>query len=67
MIVSQVLELKNDVELKYNLKFKKGAEFTIVRDVVYMGGFMLPPDMQGYIYGWITQNLNLFKDVTRQW
>lgn len=67
MIKEKVLKLKEDVELNHGLKFKKNDEFNIVMDVVYMGGFMLPPEHQKGIYLWIVQNPNLFEDVTRNW
>ena len=49
------------------LILKKGQEFEIVTDVVYMNGFPVPMDMQRMFYTWITQNQNLFSDDTRQW
>ena len=45
--------------------FKNGQEFHIVADVVYMGGFPLPPGMQKPFIDWILKNKNLFVGDTR--
>lgn len=68
MIKEKVLKLKEDSQnLKFGLNFKKGDEFTIVMDVIYMGGFPIPKEMQEYVYGWITTTPNSFEDTTLNW
>lgn len=67
MINARVFKLKQDVELKHGLKFLKDSEIEVVQDMVYMGGFPLPPQFQEYLYGWIIQNQNLLEDVTKNW
>ena len=67
MIQNQVYRLKHpQKDLQYGLTFKGGEEFHIVMDVVYMQGNMLPPELQEFMYGWITGNSKLFIDDTRQ-
>jgi hypothetical protein len=67
MITARVFKLNQDAVPRPDFDFKKGQEFEIVTDVVYMNGFPLPIDMQRMFYTWITQNQNLFSDDTRQW
>lgn len=65
----KVLKLKEEIEFKElnNLKFNKNQEFEVVNRVVYIGGYMLPPEMQNFILTWIENNPNSFEDVTRNW
>lgn len=67
MIEAKVYKLKEDVELNNNLTFKKNQEFEVVNKVVYMGGFMIPPDLQQYLHNWIITNPKLFFNDTRNW
>lgn len=65
----KVLKLKEEIEFKElnNLKFNKNQEFEVVNRVVYIGGYILPPEMQNFILSWIENNPNSFEDVTRNW
>jgi hypothetical protein len=47
------------------MKFKKGEEFHIVMDVLYMNGFPLPTMFQAPLINWIVSNPKLFVDDTR--
>jgi len=67
MIVNKVYKLKEDATLTKELVFKRFQEFEVVNDVVYMNGFMLPPDLQPLFYKWLTENENLFTDATKNW
>jgi hypothetical protein len=67
MILNKVFILKDKADnLDYQLVFNAGEEFHIVTDVVYMRGHMLPPDLQNYIYNWLTENPNLFRIDNRR-
>ena len=46
-------------------EFRNGEEFHIIRDVVYMGGFPLPTNMQELVIKWIKDNPSLFINDTR--
>jgi hypothetical protein len=68
--VDKVLRLKKDIDLKiaqYNepMKFKKGQEFHIVANVLYMGGYIIPIGLQKPLISWIEDNPNLFMGDTR--
>jgi hypothetical protein len=67
MIQSKVLKLLKETKLQNGVKFDAGQEIEIVMDVVYVGGYPLPPNMQGMTLNWINQNPTLFKDITRNW
>ena len=67
MIVAKVVKLTEDAKPRKDFEFKKGQEFEIVMDVVYMNGFPIPRELQGTFYNWITKNPKLFEDDTRQW
>ena len=64
MISSMILELKDDASVG-SLSFPAGTEFHIIQDMVYMHGHPLPPDSQEGALGWITGNMNLFKEIFR--
>ena len=64
---NKVLTLLKETTLKNGVKFPAGQEIEIVMDVVYVGGYPLPPNMQALTIHWITQNPTLFKDVTKKW
>lgn len=57
MIDQKILRLKKDVVLDKDLKFDEGTEFEIVADVVYIKGFMIPPDLQQFMYSWLVENM----------
>ena len=61
MIQNKVLKLKNAATLSNGVNFPAGQEIEIVMDVVYMGGYPLPPNMQNMLLNWINNNPNLFK------
>ena len=67
VIVTKDFKLNKDFNLSIGVSFKAGQEFTIVNDVVYLNGHMIPPDQQNYFYSWITNSPKLFDDVTRKW
>jgi hypothetical protein len=67
MIQSKVIQLLKETKLPNGLSFSAGQEIEIVMDVVYMGGYPLPPNMQMNMLNWINNNPTLFKDVTRNW
>lgn len=66
MIQNRVYRLKQPFTLMKDMSFKSGEEFHIVTDVVYMQGYMVPPEMQDMFYNWIVKNPKLFVDDTRQ-
>jgi len=67
MIIAKVFKLTQDAKPRKDFDFKKGQEFEIVMNVVYMNGFPVPRELQSLFYNWIITNENLFKDDTRQW
>lgn len=67
MIKNRVYKLKKTVEVARGLTLQAGQEIEIVMNVVYMGGFMLPPEMQLLFLEWIKNNPALFEDDTRNW
>jgi len=65
MITNKVIRLnKEHTIVGTKLVFQTNQEFEIVRDVVYMGGFPLPPEFQSIMLKWIMDNPTLFKDRT---
>ena len=65
MIKNKVLVLKKDATLEHGLEFKRGQEFEIVMDVVYMHGFKVQDNINAFIVNWIKANLKLFREDTR--
>lgn len=63
----KVLKLLKETTLQNGVKFPAGQEIEVVMDVVYVGGYILPPNMQALTLNWINQNPNLFEDVTKNW
>jgi hypothetical protein len=63
----RVLKLLKDSTLVNGVKFPAGQEIEVVMNVVYVGGYPLPPGMQGMVLFWINENPNLFEDVTKNW
>jgi hypothetical protein len=64
---AKVLKLKTSAKMNEHLNFKEGQEFEVVNNVVYMGGFPIPSDMQPMFREWINNNPQLFVDDTRVW
>lgn len=67
MIENKVLKLLKESTLNNGVKFPSGQEIEVVMDVVYIGGFPLPRNMQAITLSWIKENQNLFVDITRKW
>jgi len=67
MIDSRVYRVKQPIEIMKGITLQKGQELEIVRDVVYMNGYPIPPEMQPIFYAFIINNPTLFEDDTRQW
>ena len=67
MIDNKVVSLKKAATLKNGVNFPEGQEIEIVTDVVYVGGYPLPPNMQGLVLNWINSNPDLFTETTRKW
>jgi hypothetical protein len=67
MIENKVLKLLKDSTLQNGVKFSVGQEIEVVMDVVYIGGYPLPPNMQAITLNWIKENPSIFKDVTINW
>jgi hypothetical protein len=67
MIENKVFRLNQSTRLQNGIEFPKGQEIEVVMDVVYIGGFPLPPSVQATTLNWIKENPTLFKDDTRNW
>lgn len=67
MIQSEVYKLKEAALVAKDMPLQAGQELEIVMDVVYVNGNMVPPNMQGLFYSWITNNPTLFNIVTKNW
>jgi hypothetical protein len=67
MITNRVYKLKKAEEVRPGMPMPAGQELEIVTDVVYMNGYMIPPDLQSLMYNWIVNNPTLFDDVTKNW
>jgi hypothetical protein len=57
--------LKSDQTVVKGLDFKKGTEFHVIGEVVYMGGHLLQKNVNKLIYDWINNNPELFMIETR--
>jgi len=64
---AKVLKLLKETTLPNGVKFPVGQEIEIVMDVIYVGGYPLPPNMQATTLNWVNENPKLFKDVTMNW
>lgn len=62
----KILRLTKDVNVTNDMKLTKGTEFTIVNDVVYMEGLVVPPGTQNLLYNFIVNNQNLFREDHRR-
>ena len=67
MINGKVYKLKQTTEVVKGITLQAGMELEIVMNVVYMGGYPIPPELQQTFFNWITNNPQLFKDDTRTW
>jgi len=67
MIQNRVYKLNKETTLQNGVKFSLGQEIEVVMDVVYIGGYPLPPNMQSLVLQWITSNPTLFTDTTKNW
>lgn len=67
MIQNKVLKLKNAATLSNGVTFPAGQEIEIVMNVVYVGGYPLPPNMQSLVLNWVVNNPNLFTETTLKW
>jgi len=67
MIKNAVFKLLRKTTLQNGVTLPEGQELEVVMDVVYMGGYPIPPNMQPLVLNWIKNNPNLFADVTRKW
>jgi hypothetical protein len=61
MLKNGIYVLKSEATLSNGLIFKQGQEIEVVANVVYMGGFPLPFNLQAKILNWMSDNLSLFK------
>jgi|TARA_R110000868_G_C10864069_1_gene761744 hypothetical protein len=64
---ARVIKLIKESTVMKGATLPKDTELEVVNDVVYMGGFPIPPEMQGIFLNWIDTNPKLFKDDTRPW
>lgn len=67
MITNKVYRLKQAVEVAKDMPLAAGQEIEIVTDVVYINGFMVPPNLQPLFYNFIINNPSLFEDATKNW
>lgn len=67
MIQSRVYRLKKDARLQNGVSFTANQEIEVVMDVVYVGGYPLPFEMQATMLDWIVSNPTLFDDMTKNW
>ena len=61
----KILRLKQDTTLNGGFEFKKGTEFEVLNDVVYMSGFPVAINTQATLLAWIKANPNIFKEDLR--
>lgn len=67
MIQNRVFKLKKAFTLQNGVEFPAGQELEVVMDVVYVGGYPLPPNMQSLVLNWIKNSPALFTDTTKNW
>jgi len=67
MITNKVYKLKKAVQVNKEIHLEAGQEIEVVMDVVYMGGYPLPPHFQHFFLNWLKNNPELFYDDTRKW
>ena len=62
-----VYKLKEDTTPMQGINLKRGQEFEVVQNVIYMDGYPLDSNMQGFFYNWMVAKPKLFENVTRNW
>jgi hypothetical protein len=67
MIQNKVYKLKKETIISEGIILPESQEIEIVTDVVYVNGYMVPPDLQLLFYNWIVNNPDLFDDATKNW
>ena len=67
MIQNKVYKLKKETIISEGIILPESQELEIVTDVVYVNGYMVPPDLQSTFYNWIVNNPQLFEDATKNW
>jgi len=59
-IKNKMYRLKKDTEVTKNMQLKANQEISIVNDVVYVDGYPIQSELQGFFYNWIMNNPTLF-------
>jgi hypothetical protein len=67
MIQNKVYKLKKETIISEGIILPESQEIEIVTDVVYVNGYMVPPNLQPTFYNWIVNNPELFDDATKNW
>ena len=67
MIKNRVYKLNKATKLSNGVEFPVNQELEVVMDVVYVGGYPLPFNMQSLVLNWINSNPLLFTDTTKKW
>lgn len=66
MIQNKIYRVKQEsIISKINLTLKKEQELEVVRDVVYMGGFMVQTNLQSAMLEWIKANPSLLTEIRK--
>jgi len=65
MIQNGVFRLTKDSIVMDGMDFKAGQEFEVIAGVVYMGGFPLQLNLQALIKDWMSKNMSILVNDTR--
>ena len=65
MIQNGVFRLTTDSIVMDGMSFKAGQEFEVIAGVVYMGGFPLQLNLQVLIKDWMSKNISILVNDTR--
>lgn len=65
MIKNGAYILKKDVTIIKDLNFTKGQEIVVAGNNLYINGLPLPFELQSLVRGWMSKNMKLFIDDTR--
>ena len=65
MIKNGAYILKKDVTIIKDLNFTKGQEIVVAWNNLYINGLPLPFELQSLVRGWMSKNMKLFIDDTR--
>jgi hypothetical protein len=65
MIQNGVFRLTKDSIVMDGMDFKAGQEFEVIAGVVYMGGFPLQLNLQALIKDWMSKNMPILVNDTR--